>query len=228
MELIGHRAVFLDQLVLVRAEAVVDVVALPEIHSRFPEVHAARFEDAPDQRLHIHVQVEDEVGRDREAVQAPQPRPIDPANARAGQRGEDVAIGQHDEAGFQSRNDFLLQPIGEVRGVEQDEGQLVQRVARLRQLDRRLHQLGARPAGLDDAVPFHFEPFAQQLDLRAAPDAVGPLDGNQFSRIRVERQVGNALAVVPAGLNAAIGAAGFHVRRGRHRSSPRGVFGHAG
>ena len=115
----------------------------------------------------VDLQVEDQVRRDGEAVQAAQPRAIDAADAGARQRGEDVAIRQHDEAGLERRDDLLLEPIGEVGRVEQHERQLVQRVARLGQLDRRLHQRRARPAGFDDAVALHLEPFAQQLNLRA-------------------------------------------------------------
>ena len=70
MELVGHRAVLAQQLVLVGAEAVVDVVAVLQVHPRFPEVHAARLEDPADQRLHVDLQVEDQVRRDREAVEA--------------------------------------------------------------------------------------------------------------------------------------------------------------
>src|SRR5205814_8234177 len=71
------------------------------------------------------------------------------------------------------------------------------------ELDRRLHQRRTRPARFDDAVALDLEPFAQQLDLRAAADAVRAFDGDQLARILVDRQVGNAAAVVPARLNAA-------------------------
>ena len=113
--------------------------------------------------------------RDGEAVQVAQPGPVDAAHAGASQGREDVPVRQHDEAGLERGDDLLLQAIGEVGGVEQDERQLVQRVARLGQLDRRLHQRRPRPAGLDDAVALHLEPFAQQVDLRGAADAVGAL-----------------------------------------------------
>ena len=139
-------------------------------------------EHAADQRLDVDLQVEDHVRRDREAVQVAQPLPIDAAHAGARERREDVAIRQHDEAGLERRDDLLLEPVGEVGGVEQHEGQLVERVARLGELDRRLHQRRARPAGFDDAVALDLEPLAQQLNLRAAADAVGALDGDQLAR----------------------------------------------
>ena len=163
-------------------------------------------EHAADQRLDVDLQVEDQVRRDGEAVQAAQPLAIDAAHAGARQRREDVAVRQHDEAGLQRRDDFLLEPIGEVGGVEQHERQLVQRVARLGQLDGRLHQRRSRPAGFDDAVAFHLEPFAQQLDLRAAADAVGAFDRDQLAGIAVDRQIGDAAAVVAARLNPAVRA----------------------
>ena len=148
------------------------------------------FEDPADQRLHVDVQVEDHVRRDREAVQVAQPRPIDAADAGPRQRREDVAIRQDDEPGLERRDDLLLQAVGEVGGVEQHEGQLVERVARLGELDGRLHQRRAGPAGLDDAVALDLEPLAQQLDLRAAADAVGALDRDQLARVAVDRQIG--------------------------------------
>ena len=69
MELVGHRRVLAQQPLLVGAEAVVDVVAVLQVHARFPEVHAARFEHAADERLHVDLQVEDQVRGDGEAVE---------------------------------------------------------------------------------------------------------------------------------------------------------------
>ena len=137
--------------------------------------------------------------RNREAVQVAQPLPVDAAHARARERGEDVPVRQDDEAGFQRGNDFLFEPIGEVGRVEQHERELVERVARLGELDRRLHERRPRPPGLDDAVAFHLEPLAQQLDLRAAADAVGPFDGDQLAGIALDRQIRDAAAVIAAG-----------------------------
>src|SRR5262252_9806963 len=106
VKFVGHRSVFAKQLVLVGAEAVVDVVAVLQVHARFPEIHAARFEDPPDQRFDIDLQIEDEVWGNGEAVQIPEPRAIDAAHAGARQRRENVPIRQHDETGFQRRDDF--------------------------------------------------------------------------------------------------------------------------
>src|SRR5439155_12923459 len=50
-ELVGHRRILAQQLLLVGAEAVVDVVAALQVHSGFPEVHAARRQHAADERL---------------------------------------------------------------------------------------------------------------------------------------------------------------------------------
>ena len=143
---------------------------------------------------------------------------IDAAHAGARERGEDVAVRQDDEAGLERRDDLLLEPIGEVGRVEQDEGQLVERVARLRQVDGRRHQLRSRPAGLDHAVALHFEPLAQQRDLGRAADAVGAFDRDQLARVVADRQVRDAVAVVLAGLAAAVGAGLLRRirRRARH------------
>ena len=172
-----------------------------EIHPRFPEVHAAGFEDATDEFVDVDLQVEHHVRGNGESVQVPQPLAIDPAHAGARERGEDIPIRQDDEAGLERRDDFLFQPVGEVGGVEQDEGQLVEGVARFRQLDRRLHQGGPRPPGLHHAVALDLQPFAQQLNLRAASHAVSPFDGDELAWISLDRQVGDPLAVVAAGLD---------------------------
>ena len=134
----------------------------------------------------------------REAVELADPLPVDAAHARARHRREDVAIGQDDEAGLEGRDDLLLEPVGEIGRVEQHERELVQRVAGLGELDRRLHQLRSRPAGFDDTVALHLEPFAQQRDLRRAADAVGAFDRDDLARISLDRQVRDAVAVVAA------------------------------
>src|SRR5262249_47187354 len=134
VELVGHRRVLPQQLVLVRAEAVVDVVAVLEVHPRLPEVHSAGLEDAADQGCDVDLEIEDEMGSNGEAVQAAQPGSIDAPDTSARERREDVPIGQDDETSLEGWNDFLLEAIGKVGRVEQDEGQLVERVARLRQL----------------------------------------------------------------------------------------------
>ena len=190
-----------------------------QVHPRFPEVHPARLEHAADQRLDVDVQIEHQVRRDGEAVQAAQPRAVDAAHAGARERRENVAIRQHDEARLERRNDFLLEPVGEIGRVEQHERELVQRVARLGQLDRRLHQRRPRPAGFDDAVALHFEPLAQELNLRAAADAVGAFDRDQLAGIAVDRQIRDAAAVVAAGLDASVGALHGFSRAQRGSSS---------
>src|SRR5438093_83535 len=58
VELVGHGAVLAQQLVLVGAEAVVDVVAVLQVHSRFPEVHPACLEHATDERLDVDLEIE--------------------------------------------------------------------------------------------------------------------------------------------------------------------------
>src|SRR4029079_13535434 len=100
--------------------------------------------------------------------------------------------------GFERRDDLFFQPVREVGRVEQHEGQLVERVAGFRQLDRRLHQLGPGPSRLDDAVTLDLEPFAQQSNLGGSADTVGAFDGDNLPRIAVDWQVRNAVSVVVA------------------------------
>ena len=78
--------------------------------------------------------------RDGETIEVAQPLPIHAPHAGPGERREDVAVRQDYEAGLQGGDDLLFEPVGEIGRVEQDEGELVQRVARLRDFNRRLHQ----------------------------------------------------------------------------------------
>src|SRR3954464_1961949 len=52
-ELVGDRGVLAEELILIGAETVVDVVAVLQVHSRFPEVHSTRLEHATDERLDV-------------------------------------------------------------------------------------------------------------------------------------------------------------------------------
>ena len=72
-----------------------------EVHPGLPVVHAPRLEDPPDHGFFVELQVEDEVRRDREHVEVPDPLAIHPANARTGHRGVNVAVGEHDEPGLE-------------------------------------------------------------------------------------------------------------------------------
>ena len=159
----------------------------------------ARLQHPPDQGLLVDLQIEHEVRRDAEAVQLADPLPVDATNARTRHCREDVAIGQHDEAGLEGGDDLLLEPIGEIGRVQEHERELVQRVALLREIDRRGHQLRSRPSRLDDAVALNLEPFPQQRNLRRAAHAVRSFDGDDFARISLDREVRNAVAVVGTG-----------------------------
>jgi hypothetical protein len=136
------------------------------------------------------------MGRDPEAVQLTDPVSIDAADAGPCEGGEDVPVGQDDETRLECRDDFLLEPVGEVRGVEEDERQLVESVALLGEVDGRRHQLGARPAGLDDPVALDLEPLSKERNLGRAADAVGAFDSDDAPRVAFNRQVGDAVAVV--------------------------------
>ena len=75
---------------------------------------------APRERcLGVHVEEEHGIGRGHEREERVQPRRFDAARLGAGHRCPAVAIGDHDKACAQRRPDDLLDPLGEVRRVEQ-------------------------------------------------------------------------------------------------------------
>ena len=67
----------------------------------------------------------------------------------------------------------MLHAVGEVRRIQEVEGQAVHGVASLGQVDRRADQERTRPAGFLDAQALELEPVLEQRDLRSAPNTVG-------------------------------------------------------
>ena len=62
--------------------------------------------------------------------------------------------------------------------------------------DRLTDQFAARPPGVDDRVPLHFQPFLEQNRLCAAAAAVGSLDHDQLARASLARQIGHGVTHV--------------------------------
>src|SRR5262249_9790728 len=128
-------------------------------------------------------------------------------------------IRQDNETRFQRRDDLLLEPVREIRRVEQHEGQLVQRIAGFRDFDRWLHQLRSRPPRFNDAVPLYCWPLAKQSYLRRAADAVGSFDRDDLARIAVNRQIRDPVAVVAPRADDRFAAVRRAARQAVHRWS---------
>jgi len=116
-------------------------------------------------------------------------------HAVARERGVHVSIRDHDKARLQRWQDLMLETIGEIRGVEQRERRDGQLMSRLRLVDCFREQWRARPSGVADRKAFEFEPRPDQLNLRRAADAVGPLDRDQMARQPLLREVGQPVPV---------------------------------
>ena len=141
--------------------------------------------EALDRHVDRDTEVERQVGPHREAVKLAHPLPVDAACRVAGKGGVGVAVGQHDHARLQRRDDLIQQAIGEVRGVEQAERHRGERVLFLARLGGGLHQGGRVPFGDEHAMPLGAEPLRQQIQLRRFPGAVDPLDHEQLPRVFV-------------------------------------------
>ena len=203
VEFVHQAVVLVEHLALEHAKAFDEIVAPPHVHAGFVEfqLHAAG-EQAVDRHVHRHPKVHREIRPDREAVQLANPLAVDTAGGIARERRVGIAVGEHDHAGLERRNDVVEQPVGEVGRVQQAERHRRQRVLLLAALGRRLDQRRRIPLGDDDAVAGGAKPFRQEPQLRRFSGPVDALHDEELSRIlvRCRESVQHAAVVrVPAG-----------------------------
>ena len=180
-ELVRQAIVLLEEAPLVAVERLEDVGAEREIHPRLPVVHALARQHPRHQVLQVDLEVEDEVGDQRHAEELARPTGVRPHHGVAREGRVHVAVGDHDEARLERRDDLMLEPVCEVGGVQQAEGGDREVVPRLRLVDRLREERRAGPAGVAHRVALDLEPRAQHLDLRRPSHAVGPLDHDQVA-----------------------------------------------
>ena len=99
----------------------------------------------------------------------------------ASHHGVDVTVGEHDHAGAESGNDFVLQTVGEVGQVIHRHGDGTEGVALLGFLDPLAGQRGTGHAGIENGVTQFFEPRLQAADLGAAADRIRSFDDDQLA-----------------------------------------------
>ena len=130
-----------------------------------------------------HAEVKGDVGMDREAVELLHPIAIHAAHGVAGQRGENVAVGQHEVAGAEQRQDLPFVAVGEVRGVDERKRRRREELAFLAFGRGFLDEDGRIPLREKDAIAFQFEPALHEIDLGGFPRAIQALDSDQFSGV---------------------------------------------
>ena len=187
-ELVHQAIVLVEDLPLEDAEALNSIGAPSHVEPRFIELQLdPSGEQAIDGHLDGHPEVDGQIGLDRKAVQLADPASIDAAGRIAGKRGVGVAVGEHDHAGLERRNDVVEEPIGEVGGVQQAERHRREGILLLACLGRRLHQRRRVPLRHEDGMARRAKPLRQQADLRRLSGPVDALDHEQLSGIRVGR-----------------------------------------
>ena len=92
------------------------------------------------QFLRRDVEIKDRVRLQGDAVEVLQPGLVHAAHHVARHERVDVTVGQDNKAGFQRRQDDVLELVGKIRGVEQAERGAAQDVALLRLLQFLAHE----------------------------------------------------------------------------------------
>jgi len=67
LELLGQRVQLVDQAALVFAIGFEKVLAQRQLHARFPVVHSFAFQHPRDQRVDANLEVQDQIGHQRES-----------------------------------------------------------------------------------------------------------------------------------------------------------------
>jgi len=81
----------------------------------------------------------------------------------------------------------MVQPAGEVGGMEQAERRRSQTLVFLAALGRILDQFGRVPFREKDFMAFRFQPLVEQQQLGALPGAIDALDNDQLAGVRMGR-----------------------------------------
>ena len=181
--------VLLEHLALEHPEALDGVRAPAHVHARLVELQLdAPGEQAIGRDLDRHAEIHGEVRPDGKAVELADPAPVDAARGVARERRVGVAVGEHDHAGLERRDDVVEQPVGEVGRVQQAERHRRQRVLLLARLGRGLDERRRVPLGDEDRVAGGAKPLRQQRQLRCLSRPVDAFDHEQLSRVLVARR----------------------------------------
>src|SRR5262249_38450267 len=124
-------------------------------------------------------QVEDRIGFQRQTVKRFYPLWIETPDYRPRDQRVDVAVGEHDKTGSESRYHLVLEAVGKVGGIKESQRDRAQRDTGLCLFDSFARKRGSGHAGVEHRVTVGLEPGLQQPDLRRSADAVGAFDHDQ-------------------------------------------------
>ena len=147
------------------------------------------------QGLRINAHVHHGIGHDGDVVEIAEPIHLHAANQVPGHQGVDVAVGQHDEAGSQCRQDDVLQLVGEIRRVKQAQRGPAENVPALGFFELLAHQRRTLQTHLYRGMSSTFQPLDQFVDLSRPAGTVGAFHHDQAAGQLLQIDPGNSTAV---------------------------------
>ena len=179
-EFAGHRQVLLQNAALEDAKTFVGIGREPQIHARLEKFQLrAAFQNAVERHLQVRLEKEHDVRQRGEIVDAAHPVRRTTAHHVARERGENIAVAQHDVAGAQQRQQMAFVTVGEIRRVNEAERRRRQQLALFALAGGGFHQLGGIPLAEIDLDALGFEPALEQINLRGLARPVEALDGDE-------------------------------------------------
>src|SRR6185369_4098002 len=109
--------------------------------------------------------------------------------------GVDITVGKDDKSGAKSREDYVLELIGEVGGVKQAQRPSAQNISTHRLFQFAADQHGPFQADVDCWIAASFEPVSQQIHLCGSAGAVGAFNDNELSLQLFEVGPGDSFSV---------------------------------
>src|ERR1041385_8177777 len=179
-----HAIVFFENPALKDLETLFGIVGPAEVHTGFVvlQIRSAG-NDAIDRNVEWRSEKESHRRFDGKRVDISDPRAIAAAHHVARERGVDVAIGEHDCAGFERRNDVALGAIGKVGSVQPraarggEQGTLLGAFCRILDERRRV------PLREKDRIAFGLQPLIKECELSRLTAAVSAFDDKEFAGI---------------------------------------------
>ena len=180
IEFRAHRQVLLQDAALKDAEAFVRIGGEPQIHAGF-EIFQLRpaIEDALQRDFQVGFEEKRQVRQRREIVNAAHPFGRAAAHDVARERGEDIAVAQHEVTGAQQRNQMPFITVGEIGRVDQAESGGREQFALFAFAGGGFDEFRRVPFAEEDFQPLQFQPAFKQINLRGFAGTIQPFDRDQ-------------------------------------------------
>jgi hypothetical protein len=152
----------------------------PQIHARLEKFQlGAAFENPVQRHLQIRLEKHREVRLRGEAVNAAHPFRRAAARHVARERGENVAVAQHDVARAQQRQQMALVAVGKIRRMNQAERRRREQFALFALARGGFDQFGGIPFAEIDLDALGLQPAFEQVNLRGLARTIEAFDGDE-------------------------------------------------